>query len=78
MASDTMNEAKWLKILNPILGFLFFAVLITGLLHNKIPYELFMKIHAGGAILLTIAVLLHLWLNRHWIRAAYRKREQKP
>ena len=71
-----MNEGQWLKIVNPIIGILFIVVAVTGMFHSKIPWEVFQKVHGGGGILLTIGVVLHLWLNRHWFRAAYRRRRE--
>jgi hypothetical protein len=69
-----MNEGNWLKWLNPLLAFLFAVQALTGFFHSHIPYEVFSKVHGIGGVLLTIGVVLHLWLNRHWIRANFVRR----
>lgn len=71
-----MNEAKWLKVLNPILALLFAVQALTGFFHSYIPYNVFSKVHGIGGALLTVGVILHLWLNRHWIRAAFARRRR--
>ena len=60
-----------LKLSNPILGILLISQLSTGFLADLLPAGSFGILHKGGAIALAIVSVLHVFLNRNWIKASY-------
>jgi len=68
-----MRRHVALMILNPILAILVLNQVVTGLLHDSLPEQVFELLHVGGGILLAIGAALHLILNWNWIRASYSK-----
>ncbi len=65
----TRNSA--LKILNPIVGFLFLNQFLTGVFHGALSHDTYEVLHGGGGLVLTALILLHLILNWGWIKASY-------
>jgi len=64
-----MAARKLLKWLNPLLGLLLAAQCLSLVLMNFWPQA--MELHRlGGGLLLGLA-LIHLYLNRAWIRSTY-------
>ena len=50
---------------------LFLSVLnqvFTGFGRSYIPYQVFIKIHFNGGVLLVILALIHVWLNWSWVK----------
>lgn len=72
-----MNKNSLLKIVNPIMGLLFIAQILSGLFHRYIPHELFELVHEKGGVLLALLVVIHVALNWGWIRANFLKRKQR-
>lgn len=66
-----MNNAKWLKLINPLLLMLVLWQVSTGLLADILGHELFEASHPIGGVLLAACVAAHLFLNRGWIKATY-------
>ncbi|MBN1826053.1 MAG: hypothetical protein JW958_07290 [Candidatus Eisenbacteria bacterium] len=66
-----MRKNAVLKILNPILGLLLLNQLLTGLSRGGLPSEAFETLHEGGGIALAVVAVLHVYMNRNWIRAHY-------
>lgn len=66
-----MTKPKALKLVNPILGILLLAQLLSGMLAPVIPPDWFGPLHLGGGLLLALAAALHLILNWSWIKATY-------
>ena len=69
-----MNKPLILKISNLFFLAAFIVQAGTGLGHEFLDYEVFEKIHYATGILLIAMLLLHLWLNRNWIKANFFKR----
>lgn len=68
-----MKRNTMLKILNPILVVLLASQVMTGLLHEVLPHEIFEIMHQGGGLVFALAALLHLILNWNWVKAQYFK-----
>jgi|WetSurMetagenome_2_1015567.scaffolds.fasta_scaffold1185217_2 hypothetical protein len=66
-----MNNAKWLKFINPLLLALVLWQVTTGTLADVIGHDLFEATHPLGGILLAVCVAIHLFFNRAWIKATY-------
>ena len=63
-----MKKASLLKVVNLLLFFSFLWQAITGLGHSYIPYHIYTEIHSVGGIIFVILAIIHLWLNRSWIK----------
>ncbi len=70
-----MKKTDVLKVVNPILGILLLNQILTGLLADMLPREVFGVLHQGGGIAFAVLAVLHLILNWNWIKANY---FQKP
>lgn len=68
-----MIRSKVLKILNPIVAVLFINQVLSGAFAESLPRGAFGIFHKGGAVFLTIVVLVHVSLNGSWIKAQYFK-----
>lgn len=75
---------KLLKIINPLLGLAFLGALVGIILYLFGPEPMLgsmtaYNIHQYGGTAFFILGLLHIILNRKWIKAAYftRKKEKK-
>ncbi len=66
-----MTKVTALKIINPLLGLLLLSQILTGLLSDHIPYEVFDAVHGGGGIALAVLATLHVILNWSWIKANF-------
>ena len=66
-----MKKYSILKILNPLIGILFFNQAFSGIFHEKIPYEGFQIVHGLAGYLFTACVLLHIILNWNWFMTGY-------
>ena len=66
-----MKNNTALKILNPILGILVLNQIFTGFFHDAISHDAFDIFHKGGGILLAAGIVIHLILNRKWIKANF-------
>lgn len=64
-----MNRAIILKVVNVILAILFLNQALTGFFHHSLSHRTFETLHEGGAILLVIFTLAHLYLNWGWIKS---------
>lgn len=73
-----MKKAAALKAVNALLGLAFLVQVVTALLHDQLPYEVFRGIHVVGGYLMAACVVVHVALNWGWIRANYLKRSQPP
>lgn len=70
-----MNKALILKLSNLLLLLLFIVQAGSGLGREFLDYKVFEKIHSRTGFLLIIMVVLHLWLNRNWIKSNFFKRQ---
>ena len=66
-----MNRLAALRVLNPLLALLLVNQILSGALAESLPHRVFEILHQGGAVIVTIAVLLHVSLNGNWIKAQY-------
>jgi hypothetical protein len=69
-----MGKKKLLKIVNPILLLLVMNQLATGFRPRLYGPGSFRLMHKQMALLLSLALMVHLVLNFSWIRNAYWKR----
>ncbi len=63
-----MKRSSWLKVVNVLLFLSFMCQAVTGLGHSYIPYRIYVKIHSNSGMLFVILVLIHVWMNRSWIK----------
>ncbi|MFH1377158.1 MAG: hypothetical protein ABIH86_00200 [Planctomycetota bacterium] len=67
--------SKNLKYLNPLLGLAFLWMLGTVLLRDVLPVGMFGKLHIpGGFVFLSLAIV-HIVMNRNWIKSTYLKKK---
>lgn len=66
-----MKRNVLLKIINPLLGVLLFNQILTGLLSDVLPKEMFEVMHGGGGMAFAIVAVLHVILNWNWIKANF-------
>jgi hypothetical protein len=66
-----MKKANALKALNVIIGILMLNQLVTGLIHEHLAEETFEFLHIGSGLLLVTGTIIHLIMNRTWIKAVY-------
>jgi hypothetical protein len=69
-----MKKNTQLKVLNVLLGLLMLSQALSGLLHEHLSEETFEHIHVPGGLLLLAGTVLHLVLNRGWVKANFFKR----
>lgn len=69
-----MSRNMALRILNPVLALVLINQVFSGAFRESLPYKVFAVLHQGGAVILIIAVLLHVGLNGNWIKAQYLKK----
>ena len=70
-----MKKAKLLKIINVTLFILILFIATTAILHEVIPYEIYVKIHAIPGFLFVILSLVHLYLNWNWVKVTFLKKK---
>ncbi len=70
-----MSKQKGLKIINIIMFFVIFGILISALSHDFIPEEIFENVHPVAGFTLVIFVILHLILNWSWVKSNYFKKK---
>jgi uncharacterized integral membrane protein len=73
-------QQNLLKIVNPILFLLVLIQAVSGLGQRYASvdmYVLFSRIHVPNGILLLIFFIIHLYLNRGWIKINFFKRRRK-
>lgn len=63
-----MNKQKYLKPVNTILASMFFALVISAIFHDSIPYTIYRRIHPLFGYLFTASVISHVYLNFGWIK----------
>ncbi|MBN2284834.1 MAG: hypothetical protein JXQ26_07350 [Tissierellales bacterium] len=63
-----MNKQKYLKPVNSILAISFLALILSALLHDSIPYNIYRNIHPLFGYILTTMVFVHVYLNFNWIK----------
>ncbi len=68
-----MKPYKLLKVINVILLLVFFALITTVVLHEVIPWGIFIVIHPLLGLLLVLLVIIHLILNFSSIKSTYFK-----
>jgi len=66
-----MKRQTLLKITNGVLAALMTTQAASGLLHARLSADTFELVHEHGAYLLIAAVVVHVVLNRAWIRSAF-------
>lgn len=71
-----MKKTTALKALNPVLAVLIVSQLTTGILHSRIPHEVYEIVHAGAGYVLAAGVAVHLALNWSWVKAGYFRRKE--
>ncbi|MGD8956379.1 MAG: hypothetical protein PVJ03_03535 [Chromatiaceae bacterium] len=70
-----MGKKKLLKIVNPILLLLVMNQLATGFRPRLYGPGSFRLMHKQMALLLSLALMVHLVLNFSWVRNTYWKRK---
>jgi len=73
-------QSKFLKVLNPVLFLLMLIQAITGLgqrYAGQDIFVLFRRIHYPNGILLIIVLIVHLYLNRGWVKMNFFKPKHK-
>ena len=68
-----MKRNSVLKVVNPILAVLLLNQVLTGLLREVLPGEVFEVMHVGGGVLLALVAVMHVVLNWNWIRNNFRR-----
>lgn len=69
-----MNK-KLLKITNSLLALSFLLVSITGVLQYLFPLRFYFGLHKQFGIVMVVLAIIHIFLNRGWIKAAYTKKK---
>jgi len=69
-----MRSDRWLKVVNPLLLLALLVQGITGLALMRFHVEAVEAVHEVGGIAFLVIAAVHLFLNRRWFRAAYRRR----
>ena len=63
-----MNKQKMLKTVNTILIIDFICLIITALLEDVLPRNIFSVIHPLFGFILLLCVIFHVYLNWGWIK----------
>ena len=71
-----MKRQKLLKIVNVILGILFFNMAVTGLLADQIPYDIYQWLHGQTGKVFVFFALAHLALNWNWVKNVLLKKQK--
>ncbi len=71
---EVAMNAKWLKIVNPILFLLIVVQMGTGMTLRFAPNHFIFEVHENLGIFLFIALVAHLWLNFGWIKTNFFKK----
>jgi hypothetical protein len=69
-----MNNARWLKLINPALLVLVVWQAATGMA-SDILGKVFEVVHPLAGILLVLFVAIHIFFNRAWIKVTYFKKK---
>lgn len=69
-----MSKQTSLKFINVIIAILILNQATTAILRGLIGREGFETLHEGGGLLLLLGVIVHVILNRGWIRTAFFKK----
>ncbi len=64
----------WLRVTVPIQSLLLIALLVTGLGANHFSPRVFEIVHKGGGLLFVALTVVHVALNRVWIKKNYFKK----
>jgi hypothetical protein len=68
-----MSKSGALKVVNALLAVLIVTQVASGYYGMGMGPKAFDIIHRGGAIVLIVLVVAHLWLNWNWIKMAFRR-----
>jgi len=69
---------KSLRIVNVLLGIDFLIIAVTALFNNPIQYTgYYYFVHAIPGFIFLALVLIHLYLNRRWIKNNYTKKKDQ-
>ncbi len=71
-----MKRKTQLKLLNPVLALIVIIQYLTGLFHDQFDHETFEILHLGGAILLAVIIMIHLFLNWNWVQVNFLKTDK--
>jgi len=63
-----MNKQKMLKTVNTLLIIDFICLIITALLEEVLPRNVFSVIHPLFGFILLLCVIFHVYLNWGWIK----------
>ena len=66
-----MTKVSVLKVVNPSLGLLLINQAVSGILHSRLPSEVFEIMHGAGGLVLVAVAVLHVILNWSWIKANF-------
>lgn len=69
-----MKRPAVLKVVNLLLAVLALSQVLTGVLHDFIPKDVFLAVHKAGGLSFAAAAVLHIVLNWTWVRANYFER----
>jgi hypothetical protein len=69
-----MSKVAALKIVNVLLAILIATQMASGYFGRDIGRTAFDVVHRGGAVVLIVLVVAHLWLNWNWVKTVFGKR----
>ena len=69
-----MQNAAWLKVVNPLLLLAALVQAITGLGMMRFDWEAVHELHETNGLAFVVLAATHLTLNRRWFLTAYRKK----
>ncbi|MCI1209806.1 MAG: hypothetical protein LKF96_10225 [Treponema sp.] len=64
-----MQKKNFLKPVNSIMAIDFICLVLTALLHEVIPYDLYSILHPVLGYIFVVLVIFHVFLNWSWIKA---------
>ena len=71
---EAVMNAKWLKIVNPVLFILIVVQMGTGMTLRFAPNHFIFEIHENAGIFLLLVLIAHVYLNYGWIKANFFKK----
>jgi len=66
-----MNKKTALKFINVVIAILILSQITTGLAGKLIGKDAFEVLHKGGALILFTGVIIHVILNRGWVKSTF-------
>jgi hypothetical protein len=70
-----MKKQNALKVINVLLLILILCVVTSAILHDFIPYVVYMAVHALPGMFFVILAIIHIILNWSWVKSNYFKKQ---